>query len=194
MNRLPLAATGRVPVALLLGLSLAVLGCAPAIGDPCSTSTDCSQTGDRLCDISQPGGYCTMFDCEPGGSNAATKCPDEAACIAFAAEPSAVPGCENRLGATPYERSFCMKKCDNQNDCRKDAGYICVDLAVLGPAWVDLDGPTKVCTQPYSAVRLPENRDAGVCTETSPDLGAGGASDASGAGGAPQADAGMGGA
>ena len=40
-------------------------GCSAEIGDDCSNSTDCSSTGDRLCDTTQPGGYCTLFNCEP---------------------------------------------------------------------------------------------------------------------------------
>jgi hypothetical protein len=42
-----------------------VAGCAPKIGDKCTVSTDCSVSGDRLCDSTQPSGYCTVFNCEP---------------------------------------------------------------------------------------------------------------------------------
>ena len=61
----------------LAALALApVLGCTPNIGNKCSLSTDCSQLGDRLCDTTQPGGYCTVFNCEPD------QCPN-AICVAF---------------------------------------------------------------------------------------------------------------
>jgi hypothetical protein len=174
-----------------------LLGCRPAIGDKCQVSTDCSQVGDRLCDISQPDGYCTVYNCEPKASNGATKCPDEAACIVFAAEPSPVPGCANRLGDTPYSRSFCMKMCDNTTDCR--SGYVCLDLGAPGNKWaaVDADGPTKVCTQAFSAAPLPP-RSAGVCSATDGDVdasgGAGAAADTGAGGAAASASGGTGGA
>src|SRR5688572_14103829 len=60
-----------------LMLALAAAGCLPKIGDPCSSSLDCSQRGERLCDNTQPQGYCTIYNCEPD------ECPDNAACVAF---------------------------------------------------------------------------------------------------------------
>src|SRR5690242_17476386 len=99
----------REPTSVCWLACVLALGCRPEIGDKCEISTDCSQVGDRLCDISQPDGYCTIYNCEPKASNGATKCPDEAVCVVFAAEPSSVPGCANRLGDTPYSRTFCMK-------------------------------------------------------------------------------------
>jgi hypothetical protein len=168
----------------LLALGLAVAGCRPEIGDKCQTSVDCSQVGDRLCDISQPDGYCTIYNCEPKASNGATKCPDEALCIVYAAEPSPVPGCANRLGNTPYSRSFCMKECDNTTDCR--SGYVCLDVGAPGNRWaaVNADGAGKVCTQPFTPAPLP-HRDPGVCSAADPGVGAGGAGDAGGAGSEP---------
>jgi hypothetical protein len=165
---LPFSAAEKLGIALVW--LLAAAGCKPKIGDKCSTSTDCSQTGDRLCDISEPNGYCTIYNCEPKGSNAATSCPDEAACIAFASDPSSVPGCQSALGATPYQRTFCLKRCDNGRDCRD--GYTCEDPeadARFGA--VDVDGRVKVCMvafsakEPTSGSNPPEN---GVCTQLSP--------------------------
>jgi len=179
-------------VALVLGLAL--VGCRPKIGDKCQTSVDCSQLADRICDTSQPDGYCTIYNCEPKESNGATKCPDEAVCIVYAAEPSAVPGCENRLGDTPYSRSFCMRTCDNTTDCR--SGYICIDLGAPGNRWaaVDADGQAKVCTQPYSAVPALPHRDPGVCNAENPDGGAELPTGAGGAGSEPDTGAGGAGA
>jgi hypothetical protein len=181
---LPFSAAEKLGIALLW--ALAVVGCKPKIGDKCSTSTDCSQTGDRLCDISQPNGYCTVYNCEPKGSNAATSCPDEAACISFASDPSSVPGCQSALGSTPYQRTFCLKKCDNGRQCRD--GYTCEDPeADARYGAVDVDGRTKVCMVSFSAreptaePNAPEN---GVCTQNSPSTGAGGeSSESSGSGG-----------
>ena len=52
-------------------------GCSPKIGDSCSQNVDCADDGTRMCDLSSPGGYCTIPGCE-GGS-----CPDEAICVGF---------------------------------------------------------------------------------------------------------------
>jgi hypothetical protein len=187
MGRAPLSLSPVEKLVLALIWALAAIGCKPQIGDKCTVSTDCSQMGDRLCDISQPGGYCTIYNCEPHGSNAAAACPKEASCIAFAADPSPVPGCQTALGSTPYQRTFCMRKCDNGHDCRD--GYICEDPeANKRFGAVDVDGPTKVCTVAFSAA--PPEGDTGVCTGTSPPpgtplepTGAGGASDGSAGGG-----------
>jgi hypothetical protein len=83
-------------------------------------STDCSVRGDRLCDTSQPEGYCTQLNCT--GNN----CADEASCVLFN---SAVPGCgfDDRSGpfGSRIARSFCMAKCESNGDCRD--GYVCAD-------------------------------------------------------------------
>lgn len=97
---------------LLAGLSIAS-GCTPEIGDKCVQSTDCSTQGDRLCDTSQPGGYCTQFNCTKDS------CPDEAACVLFNA---AIQGCryDDRAGGTGSRvaRAFCVAKCADDSDCR----------------------------------------------------------------------------
>jgi hypothetical protein len=105
---------------LLAALVGAVAACTPSIGDKCVLSTDCSTRGDRLCDTSQPDGYCTQFNC------AKNSCPDEAACVLFNA---GVPGCgyDDRSGGygSRIARSFCVSKCSNNDDCR--GGYICAN-------------------------------------------------------------------
>lgn len=102
-------------VAAMLG---ALAGCTPSIGDQCVLSTDCSTQGDRLCDTSQPDGYCTEFNC------AADSCPDQAACVLFNAN---IPGCgfDDRSGAygSRVARAFCVANCKSDGDCR--GGYVC---------------------------------------------------------------------
>ena len=94
------------------------MGCQPKIGDDCETAIDCSTLGDRLCDTSQPGGYCTVFNCEPD------TCDDEAVCVAFDTELD--PACQSvndgRYGR--FGRTFCMRKCKDDGDCRDQ--YRCV--------------------------------------------------------------------
>jgi len=125
---------------ILALLALAASGCTPSIGDKCSLSTDCSLRGDRLCDTSQPGGYCTVFNC---GANS---CPDQAACVLF--NPS-IQGCGyNDRSPSRTGRSFCLAKCGSDGDCR--AGYTCSDPR--GAPWsaiiLDDDQSKLVCIAP----------------------------------------------
>jgi hypothetical protein len=160
------------PWFLIAGALFPVLvGCTPSIGDKCQISTDCSIRGDRLCDLSQPNGYCTQLNC--GGNS----CPDEAACVLF---DSAIPGCGFDDRAGPYgsrvARSFCVAKCDDNSDCR--SGYVCADART--PPWsaVILDDdqgkrgclirplPGSVSTVNASTVPAP------VCAATAPPVDA----------------------
>lgn len=127
-------------VAFGLALLAGVAACTPKIGDKCVVSTDCSANGDRLCDTSQPDGYCTQLNCGPNS------CPDEGSCVLFG---SAIPGCgfDDRNGPTGsrVSRSFCMAMCANNGDCR--SGYVCAD-------------PTKF---PWSAVILDDDQSKKTC-------------------------------
>src|SRR5829696_1409616 len=114
----------RLPFALSGAVLMFIAGCAPEIGDDCNTSLDCSQQGDRLCDTKQPGGYCTIFNCEPDS------CPeDEAVCVAFdfVLDPMCHPGDlpANDTEWARFGRTFCMKACEEDDDCRDDEGYEC---------------------------------------------------------------------
>jgi hypothetical protein len=156
----------------LLALSSAVLGvgCRPHIGDDCTTSVDCSQSGDRLCDITQPGGYCTVYNCEPGS------CPSEAACVAFDAQTSPFPACRDANGLSRFQRAYCMLSCSSAGDCR--AGYVCQDMTVMGSdnpynaVLIDPDRGNKVCVAAFSGTSVTEKGDdrspnsTEVCTGT----------------------------
>ena len=169
-------------------------GCSPKIGDKCTVSTDCSATGDRLCDITEPGGYCTVFNCEPDG------CPDDAACINFGTTLSNVtqvvngmttiaPACTAGQGDSPYQRSFCMASCETDSDCR--GGYKCVEPSDVGGVKADYYRSNKVCAVPRSGP-LPVLSDGGanvqVCLGSdaglAPDAGSAGASGSGGTAGA----------
>jgi len=102
---------------LALGSLLGGFGCKPKIGEDCATSVDCSINGDRLCDVTLPGGYCTVFNCEPNG------CPDEAVCVAFGEGT-----CSNPAVSTRFRRTFCMRSCEGDSDCR-GGSYKCIDLS-----------------------------------------------------------------
>jgi hypothetical protein len=112
--------------AVLLVSAVVAIGCTPEIGDSCSLSTDCSIQGDRLCDTSQPDGYCTIFNCDPGS------CPDESMCVSFH------PNSER------FARRFCVRRCDKASDCR--TGYACVPPAERDGKIIDGDPPSgTVC-------------------------------------------------
>ncbi len=122
----------RRPLAPLLSAIAAfalagISGCAPSIGDSCGNSTNCSVNGDRQCDLSQPGGYCTVFDCQPD------QCPNDAVCVRF--NPT-----EPRLAVIA-----CMRRCSSDGDCRSGDGYRCRGAAELAPSLsaevTDLDPP-----------------------------------------------------
>jgi hypothetical protein len=168
----------RTLVHILFGLAL--LGCQPKIGDACAVSTDCSIRGDRICDISQPSGYCTVLGClghpvnnfeSPGA------CPHGSACIAT--EP-AVPGCgyDDRRSPARSTRTLCLAICYSDGDCRP--GYRC---ATVSDTMTDPGDPTprfkgralddgpipKVCVpQPYDAGIEPDRPDAAVCSPSAP--------------------------
>lgn len=94
---------GAAPTCLL---ALCLVACAPKLGDNCERPAECSVNGDRVCDTSQPGGYCTIPNC------AADTCPDDGVCVRFQPD-------EPRLA-----RSWCMAECGNTRDCDRDR-YVC---------------------------------------------------------------------
>ena len=88
-------------------------GCGRKIGDDCTTNTDCSANGDRTCDMSQPGGYCTIEGCDQ------TSCPSDSACVRFFPE--------------QFLSQPCDPACEDTDAPRPDAGTIpasarCPDL------------------------------------------------------------------
>jgi hypothetical protein len=151
-----LATKGLWPVigALALGAG-SLAACTPSIGDSCQLSTDCASDGTRICDTSEPGGYCTVINCT--GNNLGASCPDNAVCILFNAN---IPGCPfsaRRPASTGV--SQCRNTCGTNSDCR--GGYICG--APNGPPWsaeiLDPNQTVKVCLPALDFV------DGGVQTE-----------------------------
>lgn len=92
-------------LSLLMLLGSVVAGCQPDIGDSCGSSRDCSPTGERQCDLAQPGGYCTILGCDPD------TCPDGTICVEWRFVPS-------RTAET-----WCMKPCSDDGNCR--VAYLC---------------------------------------------------------------------
>jgi uncharacterized membrane protein YgcG len=187
--RLSFVAPHLVALAALFALFAlsALSGCTPEIGDDCASSLDCSQQSDRLCDITQPGGYCTIFNCEPD-----TCPPDEGVCVAFGNELDPVCGPLDDSQWSRFERTFCMAECEDDDDCRE--GYECIAPAERNARIVDLEPiEPKVCIV-KKAVTAKLETQAGVC-DSPPEIspwtpytpgvgGAGGGGGAGGAGGA----------
>ncbi len=143
-----------------VGISLLALACTPQIGTSCQLSTDCSVLGDRVCDTSEPGGYCTIVNCDPD------TCPTEADCVAF--EQVADPYCPNSPGNYRLRTTFCLYACQHNGDCR--GGYVCALQPDLGTQWggVVIDQqPTHpgVCVPPYSTpAPVPPASASNVCS------------------------------
>ena len=147
--------------ALAIAAAATALGCAPSIGDRCNISTDCSIQGNRLCDTSQPGGYCTVGACTAGS------CPDNATCVQFGAS---LPGCpyDDYQAPSRTGRSLCMKTCSKDSDCRQSDGYVCVPPSeVLGAVILESNQSAHVCMLPATPVPL---ADADVCSTSRPDV------------------------
>ncbi len=148
-------------VCLLLG------ACAPEIGDDCTTSADCATTDQsRLC-LSQvtegfPGGYCTVFNCQPGS------CPSESVCVGFRTSLANSPECDQTSGRARLQRTYCMRTCNADKDCR--SGYACIDVGEDDPwgAVVLEEGKranrTKICTVAYSEPESSPDRSSDVCS------------------------------
>jgi hypothetical protein len=106
--------------------------CGNSIGDACTSSTECSSEGDRICDLNSPDGYCTIEGCDFG------TCPEEAVCVRFFPGAQQNTACTDTTGCAldelcsngfcvprSVERRFCMLTCDGHGDCRD--GYECRD-------------------------------------------------------------------
>ena len=147
---------GLRPRCWLLVAALALFACQPEVGDACSSASDCSVQGERTCDTTLPGGYCTLFGCS------ADSCPSEAACIGYQTLVSLAPECANLQVRPRLQRTACMLTCKRDTDCRTD--YVCVDMAQpnsWGALRIDRSGSAKVCSPrpPPAAVG-----DTGVCS------------------------------
>jgi hypothetical protein len=131
----------RFAAALLI--VLATGACSEEIGDECTQSTDCSSGGDRFCDSTSPGGYCTIIGCDVGS------CPEESICVRFftdtrsdrvcdqATEDRGADACtadefctlSGSCAPRNAELRFCMRTCGSGGDCRE--GYECRDAALM---------------------------------------------------------------
>jgi len=157
-------------LAVAVAVALSAAGCSASIGDSCTVNVDCSKLGDRICDTSELGGYCTIEGCSDSST-----CPDNAWCIriltadrtrpcVFGARfpdnqcdidqrclcDDSVKGVciDNAAHCAPEssERRYCQKSCNQNGDCRD--GYECRSTGTLGaevtPSLYDLMTPAAV--------------------------------------------------
>jgi hypothetical protein len=119
-----------------LGLVLAVAaslgggGCRRQIGDDCQTSVDCDPNGTRACDLSQPGGYCTIIGCDE------KSCPESSVCVRYFPEKYLVdscnPACEDIAPCHPADCTPPDGGADGGAGCDSDAGVVCPQECVTG--------------------------------------------------------------
>jgi hypothetical protein len=121
----------------LLFAALSLGACKRDIGDACKNSLDCSQESERLCDISQPGGYCTIEGCDE------RTCPEKAVCVRYfphdenamkqdCATCTAAEVClpDGHCAPRTSERRYCVHSCNDNSDCR--GGYSCRQVGTGG--------------------------------------------------------------
>jgi hypothetical protein len=116
-----------------LALLVPLIACGKKIGDECKTNFDCNEEDDtRTCDISQPGGYCTIEGCDE------KSCPEDSVCIRFFPRQEFLTRpCAAGTECAPHELCLsvgwcapratelrrCVKTCSEGGDCR--GGYEC---------------------------------------------------------------------
>jgi hypothetical protein len=130
-----------VRIVFLSLIAALTAACGNQIGDSCFLSTDCDPNGNRICDGSQPDGYCTIVGCDYN------TCPSESVCVEFFngsfANKPCNPQTEDFPGGTDdcsfdevctlagqcapssSEVRYCEKKCSSDGDCRSQ--YECRD-------------------------------------------------------------------
>lgn len=146
--------------ALFLTFMTSALACTPKIGDDCLLGADCSSKGDRVCDTSLPGGYCTVLSCNTDS------CPDDGVCVLFQ---SSVPGCiYNDRATSRTARTYCMAFCEDDSDCRD--GYVCLDPKAepLRASILDSNQGKKVCTVRPTAATINPSSQEPVCLPGTP--------------------------
>jgi hypothetical protein len=125
-------------LALGLGALTALAACGRNIGDGCSISTDCSAAGDRSCDLSQPGGYCTIEGCDDHS------CPDSSVCV--------------RFFPIDFLNTGCIADKNDPNPCM-DAADICISC--------DPAGDGAICGTDTTGAPLADGVQPGLCAPRS---------------------------
>jgi hypothetical protein len=146
VQKRPVPASCRVLVLLTVASAIGLGACKRQIGDDCSTAADCEPNGSRVCDLSQPGGYCTIVNCDE------TSCPSESACIRFFPTQfltkACNPVCEDLPCLTDPEADKGQCPHDDcplgpTNDCTIDE--LCLDAGLCAPRTTERRYCEKTC-------------------------------------------------
>jgi len=118
---------------VLLAFASLAVGCGYQIGASCIVDTDCSADGTRVCDLSEPDGYCTILGCDYN------TCPDSSECVRFYTGSFSNEPCDYMTEDTGSANScsydeqcslagqcvprtaeirYCMDTCSSNSDCR----------------------------------------------------------------------------
>lgn len=110
-----------------------------------------------MCDTSQPGGYCTVFNCEPG------TCPDDSVCVSFH---NSASGSFCSEIADRFQRPFCMAPCSGDGDCR--GGYSCVKVGtqanLYGAVVIEHGEATANVCLATQSIAEPDAGESAVCS------------------------------
>jgi hypothetical protein len=107
--------------------------CSKKIGDGCQTNIDCAQDGTRICDLSQPGGYCTEDGCDD------SSCPSESICVRFFDQKFPTGTCSTPPGTV----GTCNSPPDTVDECRTSGQCLPNELCVVC-------GPSSSAPEPYA--------------------------------------------
>jgi hypothetical protein len=154
---------------LLASAASAFSGCGKDVGDSCMTSADCDPNGTRVCDLSQPGGYCTVLGCDQ------SSCPSDSVCIRYFPTQYLTVPCQTDSDCCPMtspadggasmskctgdelclpvvglcsrrsnEARACAKTCNDNSDCR--GGYDCRRTGTPGAGLLLATDPNSTAT------------------------------------------------
>jgi hypothetical protein len=141
----PVRASSSILSLLAIVLAVSAGACSREIGDDCSTAADCDPKGTRVCDLSQPGGYCTVVNCDENS------CPDGSACIRFFPVPYLSKGCNPVCEDLPCLTEpddvdgHCPPECPQgpTNDCTSEE--ICLDGGICAARTTERRYCEKTC-------------------------------------------------
>ena len=103
-----------VSLVTILLVGLLASACSKKIGDNCQTNIDCAQDGTRICDLSQPDGYCTVDGCDD------SSCPSDSICVRFFDQKFPTGLCPNAAPGTAGEcraNELCVDQCRTDELC-----------------------------------------------------------------------------
>ena len=126
-----------VSLLTILLVGLLAPACGKKIGEGCRTNIDCAQDGSRICDLSQPGGYCTEDGCDD------SSCPSESICVRFFDQKYPTGECSLPPGTSPGTAGTCNIPPDTADQCRTSGQCLPDELCVVC-------GPSSSVPEPYA--------------------------------------------